>query len=73
MATVLRGFTVTSDRCRGWLRYLYPAAATLDHQDKDRKLRSLLDNIENTIKMLLLGVVGGAIAGFFGPREVQGW
>mgnify|MGYP004338645465 FL=1 len=73
MATVLRGFTATSDRCRAWLRYLYPAVATPDHQDKDRKLRSLLDKIENTIKMLLLGVAGGAIAGVFGPGEVQGW
>lgn len=64
MATVVRGFAATSNRCRGWLRYLYPKATTPDERDKNGKPHSHLDSFENVIKMLLAGVLGGAIGGF---------
>lgn len=37
MATTVRGYPATSDRCRGWLRYLYRKATTADNWDKNGK------------------------------------
>ena len=35
MAAMVRGYPATSDRSRGWLRYLYRKATTPDNWDKD--------------------------------------
>ena len=47
MATVVRGYPATSDRCRGWLRYLHRKATTPDNWDKNGKPHDHWDNITN--------------------------
>ena len=47
MATVVRGYSATSDRCRGWLRYLHRKATTPDDWDKNRQPHAHWDNITN--------------------------
>ena len=34
MTTTIRGYPATSDRCRGWLRYLFRKATTADNWDQ---------------------------------------
>ena len=37
MAKAVRGYAATSERSRGWLRYLYRKATTPDNWDKGRR------------------------------------
>ena len=45
MATLVRGYPATSDRSRGWLRYLYRKATTPDNWDKDGEPHAHWDNV----------------------------
>ena len=45
MATLIRGYPATSDRSRGWLRYLYRKVTTPDNWDKDGQPHAHWDNI----------------------------
>ncbi len=45
MTTVVRGYPAASDRCRGWLRYLFRKATTPDDWDKTGKPHDHWDNI----------------------------
>ncbi len=45
MASIVRGYPSTSERSRGWLRYLYRKATTPDNWDKDGEPHLHWDNI----------------------------
>ena len=45
MSTMVRGYPATSDRSRGWLRYLFRKATTPDNWDKDGQPHAHWDNI----------------------------
>ena len=45
MASIVRGYPSTSDRSRGWLRYLYRKATTPDNWDKDGEPHAHWDNV----------------------------
>ena len=45
MASLVHGYPSTSDRSRGWLRYLYRKATTPDNWDKDGEPHPHWDNI----------------------------
>ncbi len=45
MASMVRGYPATSDRSRGWLRYLYRKATTPDNWDKDGEPHAHWDNV----------------------------
>ncbi len=45
MASMVRGYPATSDRSRGWLRYLYRKATTPDDWDKDGAPHAHWDNV----------------------------
>ena len=45
MAQSIRGYAQTSDRSRGYLRYLYRKAKTLDSWDKDSYPHPHWDNV----------------------------
>ncbi|HXV80392.1 MAG TPA: hypothetical protein VEG60_10975 [Candidatus Binatia bacterium] len=45
MATLVRGYPATSDRSRGWLRYLYRKATTPDNWDKEDEPHAHWDNV----------------------------
>lgn len=47
MSTIVRGYPTTSDRCRGWLRYLFRKATTPDNWDKDGSPHPHWDGISN--------------------------
>ena len=45
MAAMVRGYPATSDRSRGWLRYLYRKATTPDNWDKDGQPHAHWDDV----------------------------
>ena len=45
MAAMTRGYPATSDRSRGWLRYLYRKATTPDNWDKDGQPHAHWDDV----------------------------
>lgn len=45
MGKLVRGYPATTDRSRGWLRYLYRKATTLDSWDKDDTPHPHWDNL----------------------------
>ncbi len=45
MASMVRGYPATSDRSRGWLRYLFRKATTPDNWDKDGVPHAHWDNV----------------------------
>jgi hypothetical protein len=47
MPAVVRGYPATSDRCRGWLRYLFRKATTRDDWDKNGRPHDHWDNTTN--------------------------
>lgn len=47
MAAMVRGYPATSDRSRGWLRYLYRKATTPDNWDKDGRPHAHWDDVTN--------------------------
>ena len=44
---MVRGYPATSDRSRGWLRYLYRKATTPDDWDKDGQPHAHWDDVTN--------------------------
>lgn len=47
MSTIVRGYPTTSDRGRGWLRYLFRKATTPDNWEKDGTPHPHWDGISN--------------------------